>query len=80
MEFKYIVVSGGIRLGVIQAKNDKDFLEKIERPNFYLPLLFNVYTDNPFTQYGKLKDIPPAPLKVLASKRWNHPTTTPLQQ
>lgn len=67
--YNYVCATGGLRLGIIQANSDADFQAKLSAGDFefYLPIFFNVYTNNPFTSYGNIKNIPPAPLRVLAN-------------
>jgi hypothetical protein len=74
MECKYICTSGGVRLGTIYAKSDAEFQNAIKGGNvgFYLPMVFGVYTDNPFTSYESVKNIPPAPIWKLARPQGKH--------
>jgi len=57
---RYIVASGNVKLGEVQAESGADFYDQLKAGvNFYLPLLFNVWTDNPFTTYSSIKEMPP---------------------
>lgn len=59
---RYIITSGNVKLGEVQAESDRDFQDKLKAGvNFYLPLLFQVWTNNPFTTYGSIKEMPPPP-------------------
>lgn len=57
-KYKYCCYSGSVLLGEVTAISDSDFREKMSGGNvaFYLPMFFSVFTDNPFSKYGHLKD------------------------
>jgi hypothetical protein len=64
---RYIVTSGGVRFGEVEAVSDKDFQQQNEKGfQFWTPILIQVWTDNPFSSYGKISEIPPAPLFKMA--------------
>lgn len=59
---RYIITSGNVKLGEVQAGSDIDFQNQLKAGvNFYLPLFFNVWTNNPFTRYASIKEMPPPP-------------------
>lgn len=59
---RYIITSGNVKLGEVRAESDADFQNQLKAGvNFYLPLLFNVWTNNPFTTYASIKEMPKPP-------------------